>query len=204
MAAQRPAVLRFTRDAVFLGHLFGRLTHRFARRRLGDRGRDRDEVARADLQEGAQPRAERLGLARLDENVGEAPGGEDRDVGQRFGAPGNDDVSVAEHDLVMAASDRLGGGGAGTVHGVGGDFLGKLGQQAHLAADVRDEGRRHDLAEDHFVDVGAVHIGALDQLARGVAGEIHGAGVLERRPRFAERRAATGNHRHAPPVPNRH
>jgi len=48
---------------------------------------DRGKVTEADLQEGAQACAERLGLARLDENVGETPGREDGDVGQRFGTP---------------------------------------------------------------------------------------------------------------------
>src|SRR2546430_17277123 len=50
----------------------------------------------------------------------------------------------------------------------------------------------------------AVQVGTLEELARHEPGEVHGAGVLEHRPRPAERRAAAGDHRHAPSVGNRH
>src|SRR5207249_727965 len=56
----------------------------------------------------------------------------------------------------------------------------------------------------HGIHVGAVQVGTLEELARHEAGEVHGAGVLEHRPRPAERRAAAGDHRYAPSVGDRH
>src|SRR5256885_16217595 len=63
VAAERPAILRVTRDVVLLRHLLGGLAHRLSRRRLGNRGRHGDEVARPDAAERAEPGAEWLGFA---------------------------------------------------------------------------------------------------------------------------------------------
>jgi len=111
---------------------------------------------------------------------------------------------VAQGDLIVGGRDRLIGRGAGAVDRKGGNLLGKLGEEAHLAADIRHQGRRYHLAEDHFVHVGAAQVRALQQLASRVAGEIHGACVLECRPRFTERRATTGDDGDAPSVSDRH
>src|SRR5207245_2261339 len=86
VAPEGPSVLRFARDVVLLGHLLRGLAHRFARGRLGDGGRDGDEIAGSDPAEAAEPGAEGLRLARLDQDVGEPAGGEDRNVGERLDA----------------------------------------------------------------------------------------------------------------------
>jgi len=72
-------------------------------------------VARADARQHAQAGRQRLRLAGVDENVGEAAGDEDRDVGERFDAAREDDVGVAEGDLVVGVGDGLVSGGAGAV-----------------------------------------------------------------------------------------
>src|SRR5439155_13371711 len=70
---------------------------------------------------------------------------------------------------------------------VGGDLFRELRQEAHLASDVRDERRGDHLPEDHGIYVGAVQVGALEELARHEPGQIHRPGILEHRPRLAER-----------------
>ena len=204
MAAQGPAVLGLAGDAVFLGHLLGRLAHRFAGGGLGDRRRHGDQVARPDLREHPHTLQGRLGLACLDQDVGEAARGQDRNVREALDAPRQDHVRVAQHDLVVSGGDGLVGGGAGAVEGVGGDLLRELRQQADLAADVGDEGRRDDLAPDHLVHLRAVEIRAVHELACGEPREIDGARLLQHAARPAERRATSGHDRHATSVSTRH
>ena len=204
MAAQRPSVLVFPRDVILLRHLLGRLPHRLAGGRLGDGGRDGNQVAWSDLREGFDARAQRPGLTRLHQDVRQPARGEDRNVRQRFGAACNHDVRVAECDLVVGGADCLIGRGAGAIQGVCGDFLGKLRQQADFAPDVRYQRRRHDLAKHDLVDLIPVQVGALQQLARRIAGEVDGTHILERRAGFAERCPDAGDYRHAPTVETGH
>ena len=67
MAAQREGILVLSLNPIFFRHLFGRLTHRLACRRLGNRGRHRDEVLGANARNQLQALSERLCLAQRDE-----------------------------------------------------------------------------------------------------------------------------------------
>src|SRR6266571_2270029 len=108
--------------------------------------------------------------------------------------------ACASSAQVVGVGHGLRGGGAGAVQGVRGDLFGELREEAHFAGDVRHERRRNHLSEDDGVDLGAVQARALEQLARREPGQVHGPGVLEQRPRPAERRAAAGDNRDAPSV----
>jgi len=49
------------------------------------------------------------------------------------------DVRVAGGDRVGRVRDGLAAGGAGAVQRIGGDLFGELGQETHLARDIRNE-----------------------------------------------------------------
>ena len=197
MGQQREAVLRVTGDAVFLGHLLGRLPHRFAGRRLGDRGRHRHEVPGTDPGKCRQPAAQRLGFAGRHQDPAELLRVEDRDVGERFDPAGQDHVGVTHQDLVVRVGDRLGARGAGAIEAVGRNGPGKLGQQGDFARHVRRQDRGDHLAEDHLIDFAAVEVGAIEQLAGGMTGHLDGRGVLEDAAAPRER-GAKSRHHHRP------
>ena len=138
--------------------------------------------SRGRMGEGSEPRGERARPAGLDQDVGEAAGREDRDVGERLHPAGHHDVRVAKRDLIARVRDRLTAGGAGAIEGVGGDLFRKLREEAHFASDVRHQRRRDYLPEDHLVHLRTVQVGTLEQLAGDIAGEIDGAYVLQRGP----------------------
>ena len=116
---QRKPVLGLPGDPVLLGHLLGRLAHRLAGGGLGDGGRDRHQVAGTHPAEGADPAAQapallastRIWLKRRECRIGM--------IGERFDAAGEDDVGVAQQDLVGGVVDGLGRGGAGAIQGIG-------------------------------------------------------------------------------------
>jgi len=60
------------------------------------------------------------------------------------------------------------------------------------------------LTEDDFVNLVAVQIGALEQLAGGIPREIHGARVFQRRAGFGEWRPDAGDDCHATTVETGH
>src|SRR5437773_11566900 len=111
---------------------------------------------------------------------------------------------MAERDLIVGVGDRLTGGSAGAIEGVRWDLFRELGEEAHFAGDVRDERRWDDLPEDHLIHLRAFQVGSLEQLTGHVAGQVHGARVLERGARLAKRRATPGDDRDPPSVSFRH
>ena len=172
VALQREPVLRLARDPVLLRHLLGRLAHRLAGRRLGDRRRQREpDPAAGPAPKAASPAPEAPGLARLHQDLAESPGMEDRDVGQRLDAAGQHDVGVTQRDLVGGVGDGLGRRGAGAVEGVGRHARQELREQADLAGDVGHEQRGNDLAEDHLVHFAPVDLAPDQQLADGMTGQ---------------------------------
>src|SRR5207248_6197144 len=79
-----------------------------------------------------------------------------------------------------------------------------LGQEAHFAGHIRHERRRHHLPEDDRVHLGGGQVGALQQLTRDEAGELHGPDILERGARAAEWRPTSRHDRDTPPVSSWH
>ena len=109
VALERQPVLRLAGDPVLLGHLFGRLAHRLAGRRLGDRRRHRAGGRGAGSGRASPSRAPSVRALPASTRIWlKRAGVENRDVGQRFDAAGDDGVGVAERDLVGGVGDGLG------------------------------------------------------------------------------------------------
>ena len=131
---------------------------------------------------------------RVDERPREAPAQRDRDVGQAFGPPGDPGLDVPQPYLRGHVGDRLAGGGAGAVHGVGRHFLGQPGAQGHLAGQVGGPDRRHHLPHGHAADPARIDLGALQELPHRGLPQVHGAQVPEGGARAREGRATSSDH----------
>ena len=118
---------------------------------------------------------------------------EDGDVGQRFDSAGQNDVGVAQRDLVGGIGDGLGRRGAGAVEGVRRHARQELREQADLARDVGHERRGNDLAEDHLVDFAPVDLAPDQQLADGMTGEGDRRDFAEDRSALGERGTQAGD-----------
>ena len=189
MTHQRDPVLGLPRDVILLGHLFGRLAHRLAGRRLGDRGRYRNQITGPDSGEGPEPLTQRLGPARGHQDLAHPSGVENRDVGEDLDPARDDHLGMSEQDLIGGRGHGLSGGGAGPVQGVRRYGLRKLREQTHLAGHVRRQYGGHHLAEDDLIDVATVEPGPGQQLAGGEPGEGDRGGVFQHGAGPGKRRA---------------
>jgi hypothetical protein len=118
---------------------------------------------------------------------------EDGNVGERLDPASEDGIGVPHRDLIGGVGDGLGGRGARAVESVGGNAREELGEEAHLAPDVRRECRGDDLAEDHLVHLAAIELAAHQQLAGGVPRERDGRDVAEDGPALGERGTQAGD-----------
>ena len=102
---------------------------------------------------------------------------------------------MTERNLVGGVRNGLTRGGAGAIESIGGNTGKKLRKEAHLACDVRRQHRGHDLSEDDFIDLPAVQLGAIEQLARRVASERHREYITEYGATLGERSAQASDDR---------
>ena len=192
MRAERPRVLIRPADAVLLGHAFGRLPHAFTRGGLGDLGEVRHQIPGPDLGQGTDPGAERLRLGGSDQLLREGLLDGDRNVRERFGTPGDDDIGVATLDEIGSVRDRLIGGGTGPGNRHGGYGLGQRGQP-DFAGDVGGVGIMHDGPVDQVIHVLATDSASVHELTHRQHAQVDRGQVFEDGPGPDERRAASGD-----------
>src|SRR5205823_5465995 len=174
-------------------HLLRRLAHGQAGGRLGDGGGVGGEVLQPDFSELTELPADALLFARADQGLGEILREEDRDVGQRLRAAGDDGVGVAAEDQVRRRGDGLIRRRARLADGVAGDLARQAGAEDDLARDVRRFDRGDDVAEDDFLHRLWIDAGARHQLADGELAEVEGAQARVMRAGFGEGGADAAN-----------
>ena len=189
---ERPLVLVLAGDPVLLGHALGRRAHGLAGRILGDRGRHRGQIARAQRGERAEAGPKALRPAGRHQNPGKAIGRENGDSGQAFGAARDDDICDAGFDQVDAIGDGLVSRRTRTRHGRGRNILRQRGQP-DFTGDIRRLGIVDDRTIDELVYQVGFNPGARQQLRHRVAAEFDCGQTREMGARPGERGAATGN-----------
>ncbi len=98
-----------------------------------------------------------------------------------LGAAGEDEVRLAELDLLRAKQDRLQARAAEPVDREGGGLLRHAGREADVPREVHGVAARlEDVAEDDLVDLVGRDLRALERALRGDDAEVGGGGVAQR------------------------
>jgi hypothetical protein len=162
---EREDVLVFAGDAVALGHVLGRLSHRLGGVALGQTRVGEAPADRGVHERGVAARKAPLGLQH-----------HERRARHRLHAAGQDEVRIAEPDLARRLYDRLEARGAEPVHRHARDLHWQPGDQCCHARDVPVVlAGLVGAAHVDLVDRGRVELVALDGRRDGARGKVVGA-----------------------------